>query len=75
MYFHWTCINVNRKDVHASMISFNGKYIKNMGACHGSEKNETAAMCFLRKTSLVLNPLLRNQQYVASHIMLSYSYQ
>ena len=25
MYVHWTCINVNRKVVHASMISFNGK--------------------------------------------------
>ena len=23
MYVHLTCINVNRKDVHASMISFN----------------------------------------------------
>ena len=23
MYVHWTCINVNRKDVHTSMISFN----------------------------------------------------
>ena len=23
MYVHWTYINVNRKDVHASMISFN----------------------------------------------------
>ena len=30
-YVHWTRINVNKKDVHASMISFNGKiYIKNM---------------------------------------------
>ena len=25
MSVHWTCINVNRKDVHALMISFNGK--------------------------------------------------
>ena len=25
MYVHLTCINVNRKDVHASMISFNCK--------------------------------------------------
>ena len=25
MYVHWTCIDTNRKDVHASMISFNGK--------------------------------------------------
>ena len=25
MYVHWTCINVNRKDVHATMINFNGK--------------------------------------------------
>ena len=25
MYVHSTCINVNRKDVHAWMISFNGK--------------------------------------------------
>ena len=23
MYIDWTCININRKDVHASMISFN----------------------------------------------------
>ena len=23
LYVHLTCINVNRKDVHASMISFN----------------------------------------------------
>ena len=23
MYVIWTCINVNRKDVHTSMISFN----------------------------------------------------
>ena len=55
MYFHWTCINVNRKDVHASMISFNGKYIyiKNMGAYHGFEKNETATMFFHKKPSLV----------------------
>ena len=53
MYLHWTCINVNRKDVHASMISFNGKYIKNMGAYHGFEKNETATMFFLKKPSLV----------------------
>ena len=53
MYVDWTCINVNRKDVHASMISFNGKYFKNMGACHGFEKNETATMFFLKKPSLV----------------------
>ena len=25
MYVHWTLTNINRKDVHASMISFNGK--------------------------------------------------
>ena len=25
MYVDWTCMNVNRKDVHARMISFNGK--------------------------------------------------
>ena len=25
MYVHWTCININRKDVHAWMISFYGK--------------------------------------------------
>ena len=25
MYVHWTCINVSRKDVHALMISINGK--------------------------------------------------
>ena len=25
MYVHWTCININRKDVHARMISINGK--------------------------------------------------
>ena len=33
MYVHWTCMNVNRKDVRASMISFNGNEIciNNMG--------------------------------------------
>ena len=34
MYVRWTCINVNRKDVHASMISVDGKdmySLKNMG--------------------------------------------
>ena len=25
MYVDWTCMNVNRKDVHAWMITFNGK--------------------------------------------------
>ena len=25
MYVPWTCININRKDVHAGMISINGK--------------------------------------------------
>ena len=25
MYLQWTCININRKDVHARMISINGK--------------------------------------------------
>ena len=25
MYVHWTCVNINRKDVHACMISINGK--------------------------------------------------
>ena len=59
MYFQWTCINVNRKDVHASMISFNGKYIKNMGACHGFKKNETATMFFLKKPSIVFWSITR----------------
>ena len=53
MYIHWTCINVNRKDVHAWMIPFNGKDIKNMGVQHSFEKNETATMYFLKKPSLV----------------------
>ena len=32
MYVHWTRININRKDVHASLISFHRKKIciKNM---------------------------------------------
>ena len=68
MYFHFTCINVNRKDVHASMISFNGKYIKNMGACHGFEKNETATMFFLKKPSLVY--LVNYLDDVKSHLEL-----
>ena len=33
-------ININRKDVHASIISINGKYIKNMGVYHCFEKSE-----------------------------------
>ena len=63
MYFHWTCINVNRKDVHASMISFNGKYINNMGAYHGFEKNEIATMCFFLKLSLVTVAVYQPQIY------------
>ena len=48
IYVHCTCININRKDVRAWMISFNRKIcIKNMGVYHSFEKNETATMCFL----------------------------
>ena len=49
MYFHWTCINVNRKDVHASMISFNGKYINNMGAYHGLKRMKPQ-LCFFKNS-------------------------
>ena len=37
------------------MISINGKYIKNMGVYQGFEKNETATMFFLKKSSLVID--------------------
>ena len=30
MFVHWTCININRKDVHACMISINGKEMNSM---------------------------------------------
>ena len=47
-FVHWTCINVNRKDVHASMISFNGKdYVLRIWVYSSVEKNETATMFFL----------------------------
>ena len=54
MYVLWTCINVNRKDVHAWMISFNGKIcIKNLGVWHSFEKMKLQLCFFLKKPSLV----------------------
>ena len=50
IFVHWTCLNVNRKDVHASMISFNGKICnKNMCVKHTFEKMKLQ-LCFFLKT-------------------------
>ena len=44
IYVHWTCININKKDVHARMISMIEKIcIRN-----------TATMFFLKIPSLVI---------------------
>ena len=49
-------ININRKDVHASMILINGKYSKNMGIYHGFEKMKPQ-LCFFLKTSSNFKPV------------------
>ena len=46
MYVHWTCVKVNRKDVHTSMISFNLKRYVN----HSFEKKKPQLCFFLKKT-------------------------
>ena len=52
MYVHWICININREDVYARMISINGKIcIKNMGALHSFEKMKPQ-LCFFLKNLL-----------------------
>ena len=33
MYVHWTCTGINSKDLHASMISINGKEMSEEYAC------------------------------------------
>ena len=56
MYVHWTCININRKDVHASMISINGKEMNKEYGCIAQfwKQNETSTIFFLKKPSLVI---------------------
>ena len=51
MYVHSTCLNVNRKDVHAWMISFNGKdnYVLRLWASFDKMKHQ---LCFLLKNLL-----------------------
>ena len=33
MYFHWTCININRKDVHACVTGLDRSYQYSGGGC------------------------------------------
>ena len=33
IYVHWTCININRKEVHAWMFSINGKTMYKKYGC------------------------------------------
>ena len=51
MYVHWTCLNINRKDDHACMISvYNGKLcIKSMGVWVHSFEKMKPQVCFFLK--------------------------
>ena len=46
MYVHWTCINVNIKDVHALMISFNGNDMYSEYGCIAVLKKMKHQLCF-----------------------------
>ena len=50
IYVHWTCININRKDVHTLMISINGKNMNEEYGCMVL-KNITVTMIFLKEVS------------------------
>ena len=56
-------ININRKDVHARMISINGKYFKNITVYITVLKRMKPQLCFfLKKPSLVIIITLRGQK-------------
>ena len=52
MYVHWTCINRNRKDDHASMISVNGKYVLRIWVYSTVLNKMKPQLCFFLKNLL-----------------------